>query len=126
MGGLPHTSPEVHLQNPPSTFPAIILSLFQPRQPRVHLIKTLKMPSFCFLAHFVQQTRGGGWNLRQQMVECDRSGWEPTATRSGKVGGNKIDTFGETTTHVELRQPKSGLDLCALLSSLATGVNLAW
>ncbi len=35
MGGLPHTSPEVHLQNPPSTFPAIILSLFQPRQPRV-------------------------------------------------------------------------------------------
>lgn len=37
----------------PFTFPAIILSLFQPRQPRVHLIKTLKMPSFCFLAHFV-------------------------------------------------------------------------
>ncbi len=61
----------------------------------VHLIKTLKMLLFCFLAHFVGQTHGGGWNLRQQMVECDRLGWEPTATRSGKVGGHKIDTLGE-------------------------------
>lgn len=103
MGGLPHTSPGVQLQNcilyppPPQSYSvyfnlAITFQCF-------HLIQNLKMPQFGFLAQFVGTICSA--NMQRWM--------KSRATRSEKVGGHKIDTFGETTTHVELRRPTSGI-----------------